>query len=455
MALKLGEPGGKKNSLRERRGLGGLNGLTVQPDAQLSSSSSSTKTFSNFLGKLSPKTVWSKSSKTSPKQDLSLDTGHQLLGAVERLGYAIPSAHKNLKDFNKRLQSLIAEVVADKRCIDDTVESLQQMALLLGKDGKHASKFDDVVKCLREAVKLRPDDLDIAFKLGVGYYKAAKYSEAAAAFRTGLESANTPDVTPVGSRNSSRCSTPDGPQGNRPPALLVREPSPSAATIDRRRSTPPGSAKSAGGDTPRFDGITAPKAPLRARCYVNLGVALEAQEKLEEAVEAYKGALSVHADYPAALKLAGGVYLALGKMSSAENALSRAVFLQPDFADAWTDLGTVRRWLQDPHGALKALLQATQLRPDGVIGWWSLAHAQRDCSVYAEALATLEKVLELQPSMWAAHVQQGLCSLLHGANSVRVLADLRAASSKARSPPLPFRCARSPGGLAACELCSI
>ena len=50
------------------------------------------------------------------------------------------------------------------------------------------------------------------------------------------------------------------------------------------------------------------EVPLKARVLANLGVAHEAQNQLEEAIHAYQGAIQIHANYPAALKLLGCAY---------------------------------------------------------------------------------------------------------------------------------------------------
>jgi hypothetical protein len=73
--------------------------------------------------------------------------------------------------------------------------------------------------------------------------------------------------------------------------------------------------------------------------YNNLGVTLQMQGNLEEAIGHYTKALTIKPDYPAALANLGDSYLAQGKVEKAITHLSKALRLDPDYVVAHNSLG--------------------------------------------------------------------------------------------------------------------
>ena len=73
----------------------------------------------------------------------------------------------------------------------------------------------------------------------------------------------------------------------------------------------------------------------------NLGLALQAQGKLEEAIEAYKKALSLKPDYVEAHNNMGVALKKQGKLEAAIEAYNNALSLKPDYAVAFNNKGEV------------------------------------------------------------------------------------------------------------------
>mmetsp|Transcript_4675 Transcript_4675/g.5418 ORF Transcript_4675/g.5418 Transcript_4675/m.5418 type:complete len:975 (+) Transcript_4675:256-3180(+) len=385
-------------SLRERRGLREKLHLSWTPRT--------------VLGKLSPKTSSQKSPISVIRSDGSLDTpvvdGEHLLDELNRLQLLFPIAVKQPKEYVKKLSALRNEVMKTHEAAE-ACRILFDMGRALERDGKHEGRQDDAADTYKLAMAQQPQDIKVIFRTGNALYRAGRYEEAVITYRAAIEA----DESTTG-----------------------------PSSLPYVAETPNTEA-----ETPRFEGMKAPTAPLLARVYVNLGVALEAQDKLEEASKAYRGAIQKHREYPAAHKLLGGVSIALGEMKQAEGALCCAVDLQPVFPEAWADLGTARRWLMDPQGAISALKRALEQSPDQVVALWNLALAQRDCELFTDAMATLTRVLHGQPSLWAAHVHHGICNILQqqgsashpegggsssGSGGARAaLSDLQAAAIKA------------------------
>ncbi|KAK3236959.1 hypothetical protein CYMTET_52933 [Cymbomonas tetramitiformis] len=345
-------------SIRERRGLN--NKLQVLRE-----------TPRLLLQKVSPK----KSPYGDDEEGISRGPGtnNQLLGVKERLQLILPFAVERPKEFSRKLRALQSEASQQDSC-EESAECLCALAQAIEREGLHDKKRLDSAECYRLALTLRPEwqKLDLIFHYGNCLYASGRYGEAVEAYRSGVEGLS---VECLHERDAS-CPLP-------PPAINAK---PSSAT----------------------------RAPFSARIYVNLGVALEAQDKLEEAMQAYRGAISLYPDYPAAHKLLGGIWIALGRMQAAEGSLMRAVELNPELAEAWTDLGTARHWLGDIQGALPAFEKAIELQPTQVVAHWNLAMAQRDAGEFQDAICSLEMAVQLQPTLWGAHLQLGLCALLLG-----------------------------------------
>ena len=73
----------------------------------------------------------------------------------------------------------------------------------------------------------------------------------------------------------------------------------------------------------------------------NLGIALQAQGKLNEAVEVFQRAVKVAPDYAPAHSNLGNILFEQGRLPEAEASYRRAIALRPDMADAHKNLGTV------------------------------------------------------------------------------------------------------------------
>ena len=79
--------------------------------------------------------------------------------------------------------------------------------------------------------------------------------------------------------------------------------------------------------------------PNNAEAYNNLGVALKEQGKLDKAIEAYKKALSIKPKYAEAHNNLGNVFRDKGKLTQAIEAYTKALSIKSDYADAHNNMG--------------------------------------------------------------------------------------------------------------------
>lgn len=173
------------------------------------------------------------------------------------------------------------------------------------------------------------------------------------------------------------------------------------------------------------------KVPEQAQKWLNRGVALAGQGRLEEALVAFEEALKQRLDCSVAWYDKGTTLGELGRYEEALAALNEALRLSPDYPDAWDNKGialsslgreedalacneqairldpTVANYwhnkgltlgrLGRPKEALAAIDQALRLKPDCRDAWHNRAAALGELRRYEEALQALEEALRLSP----------------------------------------------------------
>ena len=76
-----------------------------------------------------------------------------------------------------------------------------------------------------------------------------------------------------------------------------------------------------------------------AQDYLKSGLILAGEGRDDEAVRAFRQALSVKPDWPEARSLLGSALARAGKYAEAEVELRKAVTMKPDYAEGWNFLG--------------------------------------------------------------------------------------------------------------------
>eukprot|EP00854_Cymbomonas_tetramitiformis_P002722 gene2722-3497_t len=323
--------------------------------------------------KTSPNSVLDEPEENSDEED-----GAQLLDFAEQLRKFLPLALSNLKDFRKKLGFLKAQ--ASEENPEEKSRILCMLGQTLEYEGKYCERASDAADCFKLALESRPDtglsqwymddetgtQRSLWLRCGNCLYSAARYAEAVALFRSALIFAEE--------------------EGS--PAIALSPDTFGDQADSAERATQDGAAEGS-------SDMAAPLAPLHARVYVNLGVSLEALEDMREACFAYRNAIRVHPGYAMAHKQLGGAYMGVGRMRSAEAALTCAVTLQEDFVEAWADLGCARRWLGD-HAPRDAGSSAGSYLPYGV----AIGSARREVGARGMegARIALARATELMPT---------------------------------------------------------
>jgi tetratricopeptide (TPR) repeat protein/serine/threonine protein kinase len=133
---------------------------------------------------------------------------------------------------------------------------------------------------------------------------------------------------------------------------------------------------------------------LRGNAYYHLG-------RYDQAIADYSKAIALRSDYAEARSNRGNAYNQLGKYDKALADFSKAIQLDAKYANAHNSLARLlanclESKLRDPRRAVELAKKATQLEPKNAIYWNALGLAQYRAGGFREALAALEKSMELR-----------------------------------------------------------
>ncbi len=171
--------------------------------------------------------------------------------------------------------------------------------------------------------------------------------------------------------------------------------------------------------------------------WYNLGVAYGAVRQHQKEVGAYQKALELDPNYANALHNLGLAYLDLGKKDEAIDALSKVVKIDPGATDAWNNLTVAYmaagKWDEAIETAGKAVESApasAEIRFNLSLALMkkgeSMDSSERRQPYLDQALAALEKVIEIDPAFYRAHYNKAVIGHMMG-QSLSEIAAYRAA----------------------------
>lgn len=147
--------------------------------------------------------------------------------------------------------------------------------------------------------------------------------------------------------------------------------------------------------------------PEFAEAHNDLGIALQNQGKLEEAVASYRMAISLKPDFAWAHNNLGNVLQDQGKLDEAVASYQKALSLKPDYAEAHNNLGFA---LQDQFKldeAVASYRQALSFKPDFAEAHNNLGNALKNQGKLDAAVVCYQSALSCQPNYAEAHNNLG------------------------------------------------
>ncbi len=155
-------------------------------------------------------------------------------------------------------------------------------------------------------------------------------------------------------------------------------------------------------------------APANARGHSNLGLALGAAGRTDEAMAELREAIRLQADIPFAHYNLGLILSRLNRDAEALPLFEEELRLQPAYAPAWCDLGLSLYQLGRRDEAVAAYEKALRLKPDDPEALERMGVALASLGRLAEAVVRYEEALKLRPNTPGIHQNLGIALALSG-----------------------------------------
>ncbi|MEC7767177.1 MAG: tetratricopeptide repeat protein, partial [Pseudomonadota bacterium] len=139
-----------------------------------------------------------------------------------------------------------------------------------------------------------------------------------------------------------------------------------------------------------------------------LGVANNAQSKLDEAIAAWNKALLIKPDFAEAHNNIGAAFLSQGKFDEASAAYDKALLIKPDYANAHYNLGITLQELDRLEEAVASYTKAIALKPDYTEAHYNLGNTLEELGRSTDAEASYRKAIALKPDFAEAHSNLGI-----------------------------------------------
>jgi predicted O-linked N-acetylglucosamine transferase (SPINDLY family) len=143
--------------------------------------------------------------------------------------------------------------------------------------------------------------------------------------------------------------------------------------------------------------------PAFPDAHFNLGNAYKDQGRLEEAIASYERAVALAPDFPAAQVNLGSALMQRGRHQEAVACFRKALALEPKLAEAWFNLGIASFQAGDLASAKAALAKYLLAQPDDRAALMVLGEACSRSNEFDEAAGCMQRVLANDPGAAAAH----------------------------------------------------
>jgi len=142
--------------------------------------------------------------------------------------------------------------------------------------------------------------------------------------------------------------------------------------------------------------------------HYNLGVVLQNQGRIDEAIEHYSEALRIKPDYEKAHNNLGVTLQDQGRIDEAIEHYLEALRIKPDFEEAHNNLGAALKNQGRIEEAIEHYLEALRIKPDSEKAHYNLGVALKDQGRIDEAIEHYSEALRIKPDFEEAHNNLGV-----------------------------------------------
>jgi protein O-mannosyl-transferase len=140
----------------------------------------------------------------------------------------------------------------------------------------------------------------------------------------------------------------------------------------------------------------------------NLGLALFAEGKVEEAIDHYNMALLITPDYVLSYNNRGIAYAKLGQYQLAVKDYNEAIRMKPREAPAYLNRGNIYKKLGQYQRAIEDYNEVIRLRPDDSAGYFNRGNTYISLGRYQTAIEDFNKVIRLDPASSDGYNNRGV-----------------------------------------------
>ncbi len=148
--------------------------------------------------------------------------------------------------------------------------------------------------------------------------------------------------------------------------------------------------------------------PSYVEAHNNLGIALQLQGENDEAIKHFRQAIQINPRYAEAYYNMGITFRAQGRLDQAINCYRQALQLKPNHFEAHNNLGNALQSRGKFDEAIKHFRQALQIKPDLAEVHFNLGLALKTQGKLDEAIKYFRQALQLNPDLAKAHNNLGI-----------------------------------------------
>jgi protein O-GlcNAc transferase len=305
-----------------------------------------------------------------------------------------------------------AEAETGLRCALELAPDHAGLYRQLGRAIERQGRFADAVESFNKVAALVPQDPAAHYDLGRVLHAAGRLAEAAQSFARAVELAPGAAEVHLSLGNVQQAlGRPDQAADSYRRAIQLKRDwnidlSPKFA-VPGAISDPGGERRGdlAGAETSLRREVDA--NPTLAAAHRQLGTALLAQGRVEEAIDSYRQAVALRPDLAEGYHHLGNALQLSGESGEAIAVLGRAVELRPELAEAHNDLGAAFHSQRQFHDAIECFRRAGVLKPDFALAHFNLGNALVEQSRLEEAAASYRKAIQANPELADAYINLG------------------------------------------------
>ena len=140
-----------------------------------------------------------------------------------------------------------------------------------------------------------------------------------------------------------------------------------------------------------------------AELYNILGIALEKQGSLNQAISNFDKAISINPRFFLAYNNLGNVMKNLGKFEQSLYQYEQAIKIKPDYFEAYYNLASLYRYFYKYNEAIENYRKAIKIKPNYTEAYNNLGHALNSIGNFDEALECYKKAIKIKPDYTQAY----------------------------------------------------